>query len=455
MKHSCCHDIAGFILIGGMIALVALAGGCSAGSPAQAGQGSRDAQDGQAPQGQLQDGGRRQAATPVQAVAVTVGLLSADRDTAGVVTPAMQSTVAAQVGGIVSNVLRQVGDWVRQGDIIVQLDDSQLALALVNAQTALDSAKLNLATNQDSSGQANTRLELQVQAAQTAYDSARRTYDGQKALFDLGGISAAALDTAAANVQTTQANLETAKTTLDLNRKGLSTTPGQNIESLKLAVVTAATNLQIARLNLRNASIKAPFGGQISAIGVNPGMFVGQNSSAFTIVSAEKQVNFAVAPADAPALVQGTALDFESGGASFRMKVRYAPSAPVNGLVPMTALPTAGFDLPFGTVGSLSYRIALARGTIVPIAALETLENRNYVFTVEGGTVAIHYVSIVAESGADVALTGIGDKTVVILNAPPGLLQGSSVLAVMTQAAGGRGGGSGPGGETGGAAKQP
>jgi multidrug efflux pump subunit AcrA (membrane-fusion protein) len=273
-----------------------------------------------------------------------------------------------------------------------------------------------------------------VESAQATLNSAQRNYDSQKALYGLGGISASALDTAGSQLAKAQADLESAKTAFEQNKRGFATTANQNVEALKVAVATAENNLRQAELNLANASIKAPFDGQISAVNVAPGMYVGQSTSVFALVSAERQVNFGVAPADVSALPRGASLVFESGGASYGMKVKYAPSAPVNGLVPMVAVPAATFGLPFGTVGNMGFRVALAAGTLVPITALETLEGRNYVFCVEDGKVAIRYVSIVAESGAEVALSGLADGTIVVLNAPPGLLPGSSVQPVISAA---------------------
>lgn len=106
-----------------------------------------------------------------------------------------------------------------------------------------------------------------------------------------------------------QVALETAKTNLEQNKRGFATTPSQNVDALKVAVVTAQNNLRQAQLNFRNAAIRAPFAGQISAIAVSPGMYVGQNTAAFTLVSAQRLISFGVSPADAPALSAGKTID--------------------------------------------------------------------------------------------------------------------------------------------------
>jgi HlyD family secretion protein len=400
-------------------------GGAYSGAPGAGGQGG----GGQA--GFAGGNGRRIAAVAVQATTVPVGMLSADRDTAGVLTPVTQSQVAAAVGGIVAKVLRASGDWVSAGEVIVQLDDSLLKITAANAQAALDTAKINLQAVQDSTSQSNVKLALQVDSAQSGYDSAKKFYESQKALYDLGGISASALDTAKGQLASAQANLESAKLALDQNQKGLATTPGQNVDALKVAIQTAQNNLSQALYNLQNAAIKAPFAGQIASIAATPGMFVGQNGSAFTLVSAERQVNFNISPADTPAVPPGKKLTFELAGKTFPITVKQAPSIPINGVVSLTASIAGAGSLPFGTVGNVSYLVPLAYGTFVPINALDTLENRNFVFAIENGKAVVKDVEVLAESGSIAAVTGLNAGATVILSPPPGLLDGSQVQPTM------------------------
>jgi HlyD family secretion protein len=420
------------------------AGGTGAANGARSAAGA--AQPGQQPQGAPAGGGgggdfgpggfggfgaRRGATTAVQATVVPAGLLKATRDTAGVVSPSLQSQIAAGVGGIVAKVLKQPGDMVSAGEAVVQLDDTTLRLSLANSEAALETAKLNLQTTVDGASQSGERLSLQVDSAQAGYDSAKRFYDSQKALFDLGGISASALDDARGKLASAQANLESAKLTLDQNQRGISSSPNQNVEALKIAVRTAENNLKQARINLENASIDAPFAGQISALAATPGMFLGQNSAAFTLVGPERQVAFSITPSDAPDLRQGSRLAFEAASRTYPIIVRQSPSVPVNGMISLAASIEGGGSLPFGTVGKVSYVVPLARGAFVPIGSIGTLENRNYLFAVEEGKVVTKTVKVLASVGAVAAVEGIDAGTIVILSPPPGLVDGQPVQATM------------------------
>ena len=385
------------------------------------GQGQRNGQSGG--QGNF----RRATTIAVQALTARVENLSADRVTSGVVIPVTQSQVAAQGSGVVLRVLKQAGSWVNREEVVIQLDDAQQKLSLATAQANYENAKINLAIGMDASTQANPKLDLQVQSAQSALDSAQKNYESQKALFELGGASAASVDTSLSGFKQAQANLAAANTALDQNRHAGT----QTLAQLKLSVDQALNQLNQAQLNLRNMMVRAPFSGQISVITANPGMYVGTNTTAFTLVSAEKQISFNVAPSEGPAVLTAKDLQFSYKGKNFPLHLGVLPSSPVNGMIPLTGSINDSAQLPFGAIGTISYSVQLATGVVVPIAALESLENRIFVFTIVDGKVVSRFVTVVAETGNRAALNGIEGGTVVIVNAPPGLIEKASVQALL------------------------
>jgi multidrug efflux pump subunit AcrA (membrane-fusion protein) len=394
-------------------------------------------------------GARGFTAIPVQAVTVRVGTLTAEGTTAGTIVPVLQSQVAAQVAGVVAQIVRNSGDWVKAGQAVVQLDDTQLRLSVHNAEAALKSAQINLAIAQDTVSQSNPKLQLQVQAARSALAAAQKNYDAQQALFKLGGTSAAALDSADSQLQQAQANLQEAQIALEQNQKSGS----QSLAQLALAVDQASNQLQSAQLALSNATVRAPFEGQVASVKVNPGEYVSQNTPVFLLVSAARQVSFAVPPPDAVSLAAGSMVQFTYGGRKNPLRISQAPSAPIDGLVPMVAVVQGSPSLPFGAVGTVSYSLSLARGALIPIAALSMSENRSVVYTIADGKAAVLPVTVLGETDITVAVAGLGEGTQVILNPPPGLLPGAAVqVAGAAPAPGGQGV---PAAQTGGGAPAP
>jgi hypothetical protein len=87
-------------------------------------------------------------------------------------------------------------------------------------------------------------------------------------------------------------------------------------------------------------------------------------------------------------------------------------------------------SLPFGVVGEVAYRVILAHGVIVPMSAISSADNRNVVYLVEDGKVAVRPVEVVAESGAAAVVKGLVRGSVVIVSPPPGLVPGAQVQAI-------------------------
>jgi len=343
-------------------------------------------------------GGRRAAVVTVQAETVKYGPLVVSNSTAGTVVADVQSQVAAQTAGTVTNLVRHAGDWVKAGDPVVLLDDSQLQLALKIAQANLSTAKLNAGVKPDGTFGENSKSRLQLQAAQ-------QTFDSDLALSKIGGIAVSDLATA-------QANLEAAKIA---------------VQQDPISVSTATIQVQQAQLNLTWATVRAPFAGQIVSVNVQPGEYVATNTTVFVLVSLAKDVDFDVPPAEVAGLTHGAKITFNQDGKTNSITLIGVPSAPVNGLVPLQAALPAGFAGAYGTVGSVGYTQVMATGVLVPIPAIETLENTTYVFTIRDGKAARADVAILADSGTYAAVTGLKDGDIVVVNPPPGLLAGAPV----------------------------
>ena len=140
------------------------------------------------------------------------------------------------------------------------------------------------------------------------------------------------------------------------------------------------------------------------------------------------RVDFNVPPGDAAALAKGTAVEFVYAGRTYTADISEAPSTPINGVVPIVArFRSTGQALPFGSVGRVSFRLNLANAVIVPMSAVQTSGNENYVFAITNGTASTVKVDVLAESGTNAAVDGVSSGTRVIVNPPPGLLAGSSL----------------------------
>jgi multidrug efflux pump subunit AcrA (membrane-fusion protein) len=358
--------------------------------------------------------------------------LNAVHNVAGTVVPVTQSEVAAQVSGIVKTLVHAAGDWVTAGETVIQLDDSQLQLALKNSQVALQNAKINLTVGEQNITYDTKKLTLQLQSAQSALAAAQKNYDALQSAYKLGTVSSSSVDTAQSQLQQAEATYESANTALEQNKNAES----QSIAQLKLAVQTASNQLEQAQLNISNTSISAPFAGQIAVENVSPGEFVGQNTPAFLLVSSDRQISFSVPPTDAPILTIGKSLSFAIGGDTYKAQINQTPSNPVNGVVPLTAKLLGSATLPFGTVGTVAYPVTVSVGTLVPLSALQNDGAENYVFTIVQNKAHVQPITILGETGATAAVSQLAGGAEVVINPPPGLLEGASVSIAGAQGPG-------------------
>ncbi len=108
---------------------------------------------------------------PVQTSKATVGDLVLYAHGTGTVMPAEESSLAFNAGGQVSQINVKVGDQVKAGDVLAQLDDTEAQIQLASAQQTMDAltsaaaiatAKQTLATAEADFATAKSALEYLI-----------------------------------------------------------------------------------------------------------------------------------------------------------------------------------------------------------------------------------------------------------------------------------------------------
>ncbi len=166
----------------------------------------------------------------------------------GVLEATKMVSVGAQVSGQVKKMYVQLGDQVKQGQLIAQIDS-------IRQENELKTAKANIQ---------NQQAQLAVQQANLAKVEAE--YKRQQAMFSQDATSRAELETALANFKTAQAQIAA------INAQ---------IEQSRLTLATAQENLGYTR-------IIAPMDGTVVAIVTEEGQTVNANQTAPTIVKLAK-----------------------------------------------------------------------------------------------------------------------------------------------------------------------
>lgn len=246
----------------------------------------------------------------------------------GSIEPEARVGLTFETPGRVAEVLVDEGDQVEEGDVLARLDTDQSAVQVEQAQAALTSAEAQLsellagprakeieqaeanlqsasaqlaaaAANRDQVASGPTQAEIasaraQVAQANTAKEIAQDTYDlieeegteKEQANYDLftakqelaaaeaqledllAGPDQDQLRAAQANVAAAAAQRDASQARLD---QLLAGSTEEDIADAEAQVDQAEAALELAELSLRNASLRAPFGGVVSEVNLTPG----------------------------------------------------------------------------------------------------------------------------------------------------------------------------------------
>jgi HlyD family secretion protein len=408
----------------------------------------------------------------VQMGRVTRATLLSTVDSSGSVTPESKVTLSFGTSGTVAKVNVQVGDHVKKGDVLAELDASSLQLQLAQQQQSFLSQQASYSMTIQPDPDAVKSAQIAFDNAAAAYrlaqqkyaanganqvltscsnlDNAKQTYDDavnaynallanwravvngsyqispQKAQLDR---AKAAYDVALANcnlskstandssgVQSAAAQLQQAKLNLDT----LMTPSELTLAMAKAQLDQARLSLTQVQQQLDNAKIVAPFNGVVTQVNA----IVGGASGSATIVAADDaQLNIGV-------LVDETQI----GQLNLGQKVQVT----FDGLPGTTTTGTVGRINPAGTVsqGVVNYLVNVDLDPTTSTLRLDMsanvriiLETHANVLAVPGGSIRTdaqgYYVNVVDQAGTGATRVDVttgftdGDLTEVSGNLQP------------------------------------
>jgi membrane fusion protein (multidrug efflux system) len=293
--------------------------------------------------------------TPADIAVVEVRSLVRSIPFSGSLAPVVQTAVKAKVPGEVTRVLVREGETVAAGQLLAQIDTSDLqsrvdaqAAALEEAKARLNIAEKNRVNNQ--------QLLRQKFISQNAYDTTESTYDAS-----------------AASMRSQEAQL------------------------------------RIARKALDDAAVRAPIAGVVATRSVNPGEKVGIDGALFTLVDLARMEIEAPAPAsEVPSVKVGQNASFRVDGfgeRGFEGRIeRINPTAQPGSrsIVLYISVNNRDGALRGGMFAKGS--IVLDRpqpAAVVPMTAIREESGQSFVYTIENGKIARRPVKIGAVQQAE------------------------------------------------------
>jgi RND family efflux transporter MFP subunit len=374
------------VLVLGLLAIAAAAG-CSSSAPPRP--------DAQAPP------------LPVTTAVVTTGAGGASSEAGGIVQAQTTAVVTARILAAVREVRVAPGDRVRAGQVLVVLDSADLAAGARSARAA-ETASLRGAT----------AAKADVESAEAALTLARATHGRVAALTAKKSATAHELDEATAALRAAEARAAGSRARLAQAES--------DIERARGASEAAGVLESYTRLT-------APFDGVVTAKMVEVGNMASPGMPLVRVEDTRRfRIDVRVDESRAGALATGTpvrvsvdapptgTLELEGRIA----EVSRAVDADTRAVLVKVLLPDTA-QVRSGMFGRVSLPGAGGRGLVAPAAALVHRGQVTSAFVVEEGVARLRLVSV---RGTEV-LAGLADGEVVIVNPPPGLVDGRRVTS--------------------------
>jgi RND family efflux transporter MFP subunit len=323
--------------------------------------------------------GRDESAKVVTVNAVGEQTVIRSIEVVGTLAAVDEVTVSSEADGIVSRILHDLGDRVRTGDVMVELDREKAEYNLDQQRAALARALAQYgAPDPQHLPAAEKTPDVQKAAADLA--QAKQSFDRASQLLKRMLVPQQTLDDAAAALQSKQASYD-----LSL----------QNAKNLEASISAADAAMKLADRQLRDTYIRAPFDGYVQHRFVNVGQFVKGSGAPIPVMSVVRidplRVTGEIPEKMVPWVVVGQPVEVHVDAypdktiAGKMSRISPAVNSATRAFPFEALVPNDGALLKPGTFARLSLRTNKTdRVLTLPYAALQYRYGVNRVFVVKG-----------------------------------------------------------------------
>jgi RND family efflux transporter MFP subunit len=391
--------------------LATFAAGCGADSASRAAQ--------------RRGGGAEEGPREVRVVAAERAALPEVVAVSGTLAAEEEAELGLKVAGRLSQIPVDLGSRVQRGDVLARLGADDFRLRVEQAAAALAQAQARLGLAGDDPG---SRVDPEqtgvVRRAQAQLSEARARRDRARALFAEQLLPQAELDTAEATYQVAESQYQDAREEV-LNRQGV--------------LAQRRSELELARQQLADSVLRAPFSGAISVRHATPGQFVGAGEPIVTLVRTHPlRLRLSVPERQATRVQVGQQVRVRVDGDARLYAGRVARTSPAieesdRTLRIEAEVPNEDGALRPGSFASAEIVTAAAEpAVLVPATAVVVFAGIEKVIAVENGKAVEKRVRTGRRSGSNVELTeGLRGGELVV--AEPGNLVGGQEVTVVRQ----------------------
>ena len=327
------------------------------------------------------------APLPVKVSKAVIGDLVMTLKSPGEAYTEKRVAMKAEVGGVVKNLYAAEGRHVREGDLLVELDDREFRLTLER----LEAQRLRYLSELFLERQFSVADEPPAQAIVDRLAKAQADYDRISEGFKSGVAS--------------QADLEKAQSALELalieaGRKK------DEVQAATKGLTQAEVEVKIARLDLEKTRIRAPFAGIVTDVKLSPKERLDPGRELFTLVDISRiKVKAKVLESEVGKVVSGREVDLRFSafpGRAFRGRIEAV--SPVINAEDKTCGVYVAMDNPSeevkpGMHAEVEFPTEIFKERLlVPQQAILVRGGRKLVFAVEGDVAKWRYIEVGLEN---------------------------------------------------------
>ncbi|WP_339485795.1 HlyD family secretion protein [Pseudomonas sp. EL_65y_Pfl2_R95] len=184
--------------------------------------------------------------------------------------------VSSQLSARVEKVLVQDNQHVEQGELLVELENSDFKLALQRAEATLATREAQLAQTQSTLSQQDSMIaasKADVSASQATLSRAKIDMKRAKTLRQSGYISEERVTTLDADSSVARAQVAKAEADLQAQKQQIDTLQAES-KSLNAQIASARADIDQAKLNISRTEIRAPISGFVGQRAARNGQYV-------------------------------------------------------------------------------------------------------------------------------------------------------------------------------------
>jgi multidrug efflux pump subunit AcrA (membrane-fusion protein) len=249
-------------------------------------------------------GAEQEPPTHVMVEAAARGAIDRVISADAVLYPINQSNVTSKISAPARRVLVNRGDHVRAGQLLVELENGDLAAAAEDAQQQYEQAQAAYQTVTGATvPEDRTKAQADVQAAQQTFDAAKKLYDNRVELQRQGALAQKLVDDAKVAMAQAQSQLETAQRHLEALSQ---VSQRESVRGAQAQMNAAKARYDGTNVQLSYARVVSPISGVVADRPVYQGEMASSGSPLISIVDVSQVVARANIPVkDAEAIKVG------------------------------------------------------------------------------------------------------------------------------------------------------